>query len=258
MNIIKLPSSTGFFSNTTIALFNIINYFKNNGIHPNSIDSSDSFTWYRSDTNKNIFFDFFKIGDIHKLDSSLVGFNYEHYRNLQFQKYVEYNLDVYFKYVNVYFNLSDKVMYIYQNIIDKYNINYDNTCCLFLRGNDKATECAIPSYNKYIEKGKEIIKINPNIIFLIQSDEKEFIDEMILHFPNNIVFKDEIRVIPKDTKMTVDNHGKTPEINHTYALKFLAIVYIMSKCKYVVCNSGNISFWILMYRQHFNNYIQLI
>ena len=257
MNIIKLQNHyAGFFSTTTIILFNIINYFKNNGIHPNDIDSSNTFTWYRY-TNNNIFFDFFKIGDINKLGVSLIDFNYEDRGDIQFKKYVQYNLDVYFKYVNVYFNLSDKVMYIYQNIIDKYNINFDNTCCLFLRGNDKATECEIPSYNKYIEKGREIIKINPNIIFLIQSDEKEFIDEMTLHFPNNIVFKDEIRVIPKNKNKTVDNHGKTPKINHTFALKFLAIVYIMSKCKYVICNSGNISFWILMYRQHFNNYIQL-
>lgn len=258
MNIIKIHRHfAGFFSTTTIILFNIIYYFQNNGINPDTIDSSNVFNWHRY-TNNNIFFDFFKIGDIHKLDASLIGYNDAEKGSLQFKKYVECNLDVYFKYVNVYFNLSDNVMYIYQNMIDKYNINYDNICCLFLRGNDKATECAIPSYDKYIKKGKEIIQINPNIIFLIQSDEKEFIDEMILHFPNNIIFKDEIRIIPKNTKMTVDNHGKTPEINHKYALNFLAIVYIMSKCKYVVCNSGNISFWILMYRQHFNNFIQLI
>ena len=106
-------------------------------------------------------------------------------------------------------------------------------------------------------KATQILKDDPNLKVLIQSDEKEFIDEMRKNFKNNIVLYDEIRVINKDIRRTVDNHGLTPQINHDYALKFLAIVYIMSKCKYVVCNSGNISFWILMYRQHLNNFFQL-
>ena len=149
-------------------------------------------------------------------------------------------------------------MNIYNNIINKYNLNFDNICVLFLRGNDKATECKIPSYNKYIEKGNELLKSNPDLKFLIQSDEKEFIDTMKTNFPNNIIFIDEIRVISKNIGQTVDNHGRNPELNHKYALNFLAIVYIMSQCKYVICNSGNISFWILMYRKHLNNYFQLI
>jgi hypothetical protein len=176
---------------------------------------------------------------------------------MQFMNYSTCKLDVYFKYAEVYFNLSDNVMNIYNTIVNKYNIDFENTCCLFLRGNDKATECRIPSYNSYIITATQILKENPNLKILIQSDEKEFIDTMSKHFKNNIVFLDEIRVINRDIRRTVDNHGMTPELNHHYALKFLAIVYIMSKCKYVVCNSGNISFWILMYRQHLKNFFQL-
>lgn len=86
-------------------------------------------------------------------NKSLEYFDYELRGNLQFKKYDDFNLDIYFKYVDVYFNLSDKVMNIYNNIINKYNLNFDNICVLFLRGNDKATECKIPSYQKYIEKG---------------------------------------------------------------------------------------------------------
>ena len=174
------------------------------------------------------------------------------------KKYDDTNLDIYFRYVDVYFNLSDQVINIYQNLINKYKLKFDNICVLFLRGNDKASECKIPSYNKYIEKGNELLKSNPDLKFLIQSDEKEFIDTMKTNFPNNIIFIDEIRVISKNIGQTVDNNGRTPELNHKYALNFLAIVYIMSQCKYVICNSGNISFWILMYRKHCVNFFQLI
>jgi len=256
--IILPKHHAGFFSTTTIILFEIINYFKKNCVNPICIDSSHTFTWYRN-SEKNIFFDFFKIKNINTIDNiSLDYFDYDLRGDLQFKRYDDFNLDIYFKYVDVYFNLSDNVLDIYNNMIHKYNINYDNTCCLFLRGNDKATECSIPSYGKYLIKGKELLKSNPTLKFIIQSDEKEFIEEMCKNFPNNIVFNDEIRVISKNTNKTVDNHGKTPEINHKFALNFLAIVYIMSKCKYVICNSGNISFWVLMYRKHFENYFQLI
>jgi len=258
MELIFLPHGSGFFSTTTLILFQIINYTKLHSKCPTNFDFSNVFIWYNHNKNPNIFYDFFKINDINLLENiCLKCFNYEERGNMQFKTYNELNLDLYYKYVNVYFNLSDKVMNIYQNIINKYKLDFDNSCTLFLRGNDKAIECDIPDYEKYIKKGTNLLKLNPELQFIIQSDEKEFIDAMKTYFPNNTIFIDEIRVISKNIGQTVDNHGRTPEINHKYALNFLAIVYIMSKCKYVICNTGNISFWILMYRQHLNNYIQL-
>jgi len=255
--IVFQSHDAGLFSTTTIMLFQIINYYKKNNNNPTTLDSSNVFSWYRY-TNEDIFFNFFKIKNLNSLNNiSLNNFDYDLRGDIQFKKYSDCNLDVYFKYVDVYFNLSNKVMDIYENMIHKYKINADNMCSLFLRGNDKATECDIPTYDKYIEKGNELLRLNPNLTFLIQSDEKEFIDTMSVHFPNNIIFTDEIRTISKNRFQTVDKRGKTPEINHKYALNFLAVVYIMSKSKYVVCNSGNISFWILMYRKQIDNYFQL-
>lgn len=258
MSLILQNHHAGFFSTSTLILFQIMNYYKTYGINVKNINSCHVFSWYNYDNNTNIFYDFFKIENIERLNNiSLIEFDYEIRGDLQFKKYIDYKLDSYFNYVDVYFNLSEKVMKIYNEIISKYNIDFENLCCLFLRGNDKATECAIPSYNKYITLGNELLKSDPNIKFLIQSDEREFIEEMSLHFPNNIVFHDEIRVISKNKNLTVDNKGSTPKNNYEYALNFLAIVYIISKCKYVICNSGNISFWILMYRKGFKNYFQL-
>jgi hypothetical protein len=76
-------------------------------------------------------------------------------------------------------------------------------------------------------------------------------------FPNNIIFYEEIRAISKNITRTVDNHGQNPETNYKYALNFLAIVLIMAESKYVVCNSGNISLWIALFRENLENFIQL-
>ena len=136
----------------------------------------------------------------------------------------------------------------------KYNFQYENTCVLFYRGNDKSTEMELPKYESYLENGRELEKQNPNIHFFIQSDEAEFIDEMKNKFPNSTVFLDEIRYI-KRSNNTVDQVYRN--LNPISSKYFLAIMYMMSKCKYVICGKGNCSFWITMFRRNYDNVIQL-
>jgi hypothetical protein len=100
----------------------------------------------------------------------------------------------------------------------------------------------------------EIMIKNPNISFLIQSDETEFIEFMTIKFPNNsFYFKDEIRHMKK-CNSTVDIEMRS-EIKE-FSKKYLAITIIMSKCKYIICGSGNCSMWILLYRGNNENVIQ--
>ena len=73
-------------------------------------------------------------------------------------------------------------------------------------------------------------------------------------FPNNIIFNDEIRHMYK--KNATVNHASDKQKNYKYSLYYYAITLIMSKCKYVICNSGNCSLWIVFYRKNNNNIIQ--
>ena len=136
----------------------------------------------------------------------------------------------------------------------KYNINYENTCVLFYRGNDKNTETPVCSYQEYIYYAQKMININPNIVFLVQSDETEFIQKMISLFPNNTFYmKDEIRHMSKCSN-TVDKTMKD-EIDK-FSKYYLAITIMMSRCKSIVCGSGNCSIWIMFYRGNSNNVYQ--
>ena len=143
-----------------------------------------------------------------------------------------------------------------RDIESKYCINnYDNICTLFYRGNDKITETKLPTYEIILEQAMKLFETNNNIKFLIQSDESEFIEMMIKTFPNNhIYFKDEIRVINKNNKMSVDKINSYD--NFKYSRYFLAITYIMSRCKYVVCTTGNCSLWIALFRGNADNIYQ--
>ena len=113
------------------------------------------------------------------------------------------------------------------------NLNYDNICVLFYRSNDKVTESSIASYEDMINKANIILKDNPDIIFLIQSDETEFIELMLSTFKNAIYFKDEIMHINKDNSKSIV-HVCTKEENNKFIKNFLAITIIMSRCKYLI------------------------
>jgi hypothetical protein len=129
----------------------------------------------------------------------------------------------------------------------KYQLNLENTCVLFYRGNDKVTETHLPDYDEYITYGREVQSVNPNIRIWIQSDETEFLEAMTKAFPDNhVIFYDEIRHMPRNPETTVDKVFK--EQNAEMSKNYLAITYLMSQCKYILCGSGNCSLWIAFLR----------
>ena len=241
------------------------------------IDSSEQFNWYKPSNLKNDITDhFFKNekeiaftsflisiaeSDNHSIQSNVI---YDH--EFQFIDYKLIDYQTIQPFISKYFTPSDDILHILKTMETKYNLtsssinntkiySYDNLCCLFYRGNDKNRETHICDYDDIISKAKQLLIQNPNIIFLIQSDETEFINKMLLEFPRSFFFKDEIRHINKCDN-TVDIIYK--DTNYEYSKFYFAITIIMSKCKYIICTSGNCSIWIMLYRNNANNVYQYL
>jgi hypothetical protein len=231
----------------------LIDYFHENKKLPLVFDSKDCYRWYKKyDDNMDITFNYFKHYDgIHETIEYERNINYKEW--FQFKSYNQLDFEGIIPFIRKYFSPSDKILKIIKTIEEKYNLDYDNICVLFFRGNDKITEVELPSYEEYIYYGKYVLNLYPNVKFLIQSDETNFINTMAKEFANHIIFKDEIRHI-QDNTTTVDKVFK--ETNFEYSLNYLAITIIMSKCKYIICNSGNCSIWIMFYREHAEDIIQ--
>lgn len=248
---LKSTHNAGFFSCCSLRLFDIVNFINDTNQLPDIVDSSTQFEWYKNenDKDKDITFDYFK-------HYSLIDENIEmneriiYHHQDQFKIYSEINYTNIFPLIKKYFSPSDEISTIINNMEQKYNIDYDNTCVLFYRGNDKLRETTLCNYSEYLRFSNNILLKNSNIKFLIQSDETEFITYMKHNFPNNsFYFNDEIRHMNKQNN-TVDIVMK--EMNYQYSKYYLAITIIMSKCKYVICGSGNCSIWITLYRGHSN------
>lgn len=256
--MIKITHNSGFFSCCSVKITRIVDFINSNNKLPDNVDSSQQFSWYKpprksnSSRNKDITYDYFEHYDnIRNIEISFpIKYHWSHqftdYSNLDYQNITPLILK--------YFSPSVEIKAIVNNIEKKYNLIYENICVLFYRGNDKNRETQKCSYNEYLTYANEIIKQNPTIIFLIQSDETEFIEFMTHIFPNNsLYFKDEIRHMKKCND-TVDNKMKSQ--NYEFSKKYLAITIIMSKCKYIICGSGNCDEWIMFYRGNNKNVIQ--
>lgn len=254
--ILVVHPGGGFFSNCTMRLFDLVLYFNAVKKLPIILDSSKQFDLYKSGTNMNdITGEYFSNNlDLDVLYDHPIDFREQY----QYIDYSKLNFSDLTPIINKYFSPADNIKNNIKFIENKYNIdNYQNICVLFYRGNDKATELIILiDYDDIVIKARSLYNNNNNIRFLIQSDEKEFINRMIQEFPNNsFYFKDEIRVINKTANLSVDKIDKNT--NLYYSQYYLAITMIMSKCKYIVCNTGNCSLWITLFRGNMDDVYQV-
>lgn len=252
--MIKITHNSGFFSCCAVKLTQIVDFINSNGKLPDSVDSSEQFEWYKNDKNKDedITFDYFEnynnITDVDIIHP--INYHWDH----QFKNYNDLDYKCITPLIKKYFSLSVEINEIVDNIEKKYSLITENICVLFYRGNDKNRETQKCSYDEYLNYANQLLEINPKIVFLIQSDETKFIQFMTNKFPNNsFYFKDEIRHMEKNDS-TVDIEMSTQ--NYEFSKKYLAITNIMSKCKYIICGSGNCDEWIMFYRGNNKNVIQ--
>lgn len=243
--------NAGFFSCCSVKLQNIVDYINLNSKMPIKVDSSQQFEWYKSDKTTDITYEYFE--HYNNLEEKIYyPINYHEHHEVMNYSNIDYNV---LPLVRKYFSPSKLINNIIKKIEDKYNLTYNNICVLFYRGNDKIREITLSKYDDYVSFANSIMKHNPNIVFLIQSDETEFIHFFIEKFPNSFYFKDEIRHMNKCDD-TVDKVFK--DKNYEFSKYYLAITIIMSKCKYIVCGSGNCSIWIMFYRGNNNNVCQFL
>ena len=248
--ILKTIHNAGFFSCCSIKLNDLIVFYNVYKRVPDEVDSSTQFNLYKKNRT-DITYDYFK----EPLDVPIVyktPFYFHH--DLQFTNYNELDLTNLIPFIQKYFTPSDTIIQIKDRMKQKYQIDTSNTCVLFYRGNDKNTETGTCSYEDMIVYGKKVQDQHPDVRFMIQSDETEFITTMSSVFPNSFVCKDEIRHINKQMS-SVDYVYR--DSNSEFSKNYLAITLLMAECNYVVCgSSGNCSIWIVFYRQHTNNVYQ--
>lgn len=240
---IYIYHNSGFFSNCSVRLHYIIDYINKNKKNPVNVDTSRSFLWYKKRNENDITFEYFE--HYEKIDEK-ISFNLpiDYYWEKQFSIYKDLEYEKITPIIKKYFSPSDEIKQKISELEKKYEINYNNICVLFYRGNDKIKEQQLPPWDTYEIEVNKILEKEPNIKFLIQSDETDFIEHFTMKYKNHIVFRDEIRHMKKrnsSVDLVIGN-------NYYFSKYFLSIIIIMSKCKYIFSGSGNCDIWIILYR----------
>jgi hypothetical protein len=258
IRIVQHPGQ-GFFSCCTVQLQRILFFYNTYHRHPRHVDSSQQFLWYKTPEDwerdiKPMYFD----GALAEpyiegaLDRITVT---DQEGEEQYTNYQYLNHRALAPMLRRYFTLAPDIKALSSHLQDKYTLRPPDTCVLFYRGNDKALEIKLPEYDVYVTAAREVLSANPALRFWIQSDETEFLEHMVATFPDNhVVFWQDIRHIPK-TLTTVDRVYR--HINSEMSQRYLAITHLMSQCKYVICNSGNCSLWIALFRGHSDGILQM-
>ena len=252
--MIKAVRNAGFFSCCSIRLNKIVDFINSNKKLPIGVDSSQQFLWYKDKKNKDKDITFHYFENYNNILDINITYPINYNQKDQYEIYKDLDYSGVKPLIKKYFSPSVEIKNIIHKMEKKYNLIYSNICVLFYRGNDKESETKKCSYDEYLNFTNKLLKKNPKIIFLIQSDETEFIIFMKNKFPkNSFYFKDEIRHMKKCND-SIDKRMSSK--NFKFSKKYLAITIIMSKCKYIICGSGNCDIWIMFYRGSNKNVIQ--
>lgn len=251
-----IDHNAGFFSNCSVKLARIIEFYNKNNREPDTVDSSRQFASYKIETdniNEDVSLLYFS-----KPSKEKINFNSKILFHWDFQYEPYYNLDftTLEPFVKKYFTPTEFITTKIKDLEKKYCIDYTNTVGVCYRGNDKHTETRIASYQDFFEKCKEIQTKQNNIRFFIQTDEKEFRDAFIEQFPNSF-FCEEIPAINSNKQLAIHNaiYSKHRPL---FGALFLSSVLMLSKCEHFVTHSGNCGIWPVLFRNNIKNVHQYL
>lgn len=245
MTTLTIRHNAGFFSCATIRLIEIIKFFNQHKALPDVVDSSEQFAFYKKDPTEDIVPSFYSEarGSIEH-EKEIVVTNEP--GEISFGDYSKIHFSEVTPFINKYFHPSVEVQSMVNDYWMKYAIDAENTCAIFYRGNDKQKECIVTPYQDFIDQAQKVLDENPNIKFLVQPDETEFLTAFKEAFPGRCVYFSETPHMRKKNSAIFFELPAEKKTQH--GQYFLAAVLVMAQCKHVVMHSGNGAMWLALYR----------
>ena len=276
MTVLTVKHDAGFFSCSTVRLVGIMDFFHHYGYLPDSVDSSAQWSQYKSDTGDatNLFFaEEMKSVPIASASSVLDYRNYyPHSRakrrfligrrkkrdgpDIQFVDYKTLPFDQLNPFVKRYFTPSADVLARADMFEEKYRFKESSHCCVLYRGNDKARETTIASYDAFLEMASKVRARHPGIRFQVRTDETEFLEAFREVYPDDTVIVEEVPHMRRNDSAVAD-HLEDAERTE-FALNFFASMLCGSRCDHLITHSGNCGLWAVLYRGSAKNVYQIL
>lgn len=220
---------------------------------PEVIDSSSMWNMYRPCNLTDDITDHFYKNEAKINIEKLSNVDFDVWRS-QFKNYKQFDYHGISPYIEKYFSPSQEILNIETELISKYKIQTNNCCAVYYRSTDKCGETSIGSFQTFNDQLNETMLQNKDIQIIVQTDSSMFLEYMKIENPNIIVIYEKIT---STTNCGIHNENSI-DFNY-HAIKYLlTTVLIISKCKFIICSSGNVSHWIMLYRQNGANVRQYL
>lgn len=249
-HVLHMSHQAGFYSCCTMILEGILRYFNTYKKLP-LLQTSEMFTYYKPSTNH---------GDVRSLffEEKDTVIPYEKHikttdlpQEQQFSDYQKLNYKELAPFITKYFSVSSMVQHTIDALEQKYRISYNNLLSIYYRGTDKSTETKLIPYETIMQNIRSVKKENPSLTILVQTDEPSFSDLVKNEFPDSIV-PDELN----ETKSFMKIVSSDEDSRYQHAIDLLSFISIISKSKYIIMTSGNVSMWICLLRGNAINVYQ--
>lgn len=243
--------SEGFFANCTVALWNILEVARKHHCYPARLDFSEGFSQYRQPvTNSAPPVDLYPL--LFKSDpNDLRALPLPPSDNVD-QHGIYREID--FAYYNVltaaYFLPSDRTTNLSNRLSDKYAIDLGKVVLVWYRGTDKRTEVSIAEPEEYLKQAEKILNNHPDFRVWIQTEDANVRALFSKHFGDRCIVIEEL----PPSRVGGDVHNLPPEESGVdrlaLGMTLLALATLGAKARYVICHTGNIAFWLCLFRGH--------
>ena len=249
MNDLYCMWNCGFYSNQTQAFLSTL-ILLSHGILPDKIDYSMGFKRFKSDPERDIFPDFYRINPDQEVTPKNIILPDENRKQFEI-----YDFEYYNQVVKRFFNPSGVVTDRWQMLTEKYDIDPEKTVSVLYRGTDKCTEVRLASPEAYLDVVKQILDQTPANRVLVQTDQTQVLDYFKSELGNIVVsFSETPSTSGKDAMNTVmENEGKD---TMDWMQWFDAALRCVAECAYVVNHTGNCGLWMNLYRGNVDNVFQ--
>lgn len=246
----------GFFSCCTVKLNKIVDFAILHNSFPKNIDGTGLFELYKlhEQINQDITHVFFRHPTElpEPIDHALHSVRFCVWEQLK--PYSQFDYKNVVPIVKKFFEPSAQIIALVNQLENKYGIDPGNCIAVYYRGTDKIIETPLDSFQSYYAKLNELLSQhsdNHGCKILLQSDSAQFFDYMKDKFrdsthSSNLVIIDEIA--PSSNTTAGTHNERNRQTNHSDIKHLLAVVLTISKCKHIICSSGNVSQWMTLYR----------
>jgi len=249
MNDLYCMWNCGFYSNQTQAFLSTL-ILLSHGILPDKIDYSMGFKRFKSDPERDIFPDFYRINPDQEVTPKNIILPDENRKQFEI-----YDFEYYNQVVKRFFNPSGVVTDRWQMLTEKYDIDPEKTVSVLYRGTDKCTEVRLASPEAYLDAVKQILDQTPANRVLVQTDQTQVLDYFKSELGNMVVSFSETPSTSGNNSM-IDTMEKDKRDMTDWMQWFDAALRCVAECAYVVNHTGNCGLWMNLYRGNVNNVFQ--